>query len=1039
MKAFSTFLTGVFLSCFMTSVLGQFQMEDIYRAVVAVDYDTGIYVGWRLLGTDPDTIAFNVYRNDTKVNDVPITESTNYIDSLGTLTDEYYVIPVLGGVEQTSSDTVGVWNQNYLTVPLQRPPGGTTPGFVCTDGTGTRNYPDGQDYTYSPNDASVGDLDGDGEYEIVLKWDPSNSHDNAHCGYTGNTILDAYEMDGTLMWRIDLGVNVRSGAHYSPFMVYDLNNDGMAEVVCRTASGSKDGSGAFISDGPAASADHGADYRNSAGYILTGPEYLTVFNGSDGTEMVTVDLEPARGSVSSWGDSYGNRVDRFTAAIVHLGSGNPSVVWCRGIYAKMELAAWDLIGGELVLRWHFKTQEGYADWAGMGSHNLSVGDVDFDGKDEIVYGNCAIDDDGTGLWTLRNTIVGRATGDAGHLADIDPQRPGLEKWACGEGSGPGSFLVDARTGEVLWATEPGDVGRATAGDMVPEFLGMECWGGTDGLRSADNIRVGPNPYSTNHVVWWDGDLGRELLDGNNIRKYQGATLLQANDCSSNNGSKSNPCLQADLFGDWREEVIWRTNDNNNLRIYTTTTPTEYRINTLMHDPGYRLAIAWQNNSYNQPPHTSYYLGFDMFTPDSLWPPSSPRNLYSEDLNEKVRLFWDQNTDLDLAGYNLYRSENTAGPFDTINDSLLTEEFFLDTNVFNDTSYYYYVTAVDTDGNESKPSNIILSRPSNRPDYPTGIFTRSDIGANLVVWNEVNEDNIVGYNVYKSLNGIIDFTKLNDEPVTDTTFIDTPVSNSIKFYYAVVSENDIGVESFLSDVVPAQAGYTYTTQAEDEVLGGDYLVEEEHIGFNGTGYVNFSTTGSSVTFNYMPGFFGGEYVIVYRYALGNTDRTGSLVVNDVPQNLTMTGTGEWTNYVADSAVIELNTGFVNTIRFETTGSDFGNLDQITLKEKQFTNIDDHAISMKNDIDELKAVPNPFREGVMLNYRINEPCSVSVMIYNSQGQLIKSLVNRKYDIGDHFIEWDGRNDKGSSIPAGVYYCRLITSTNYQTSIKLVFGGQ
>jgi hypothetical protein len=181
------------------------------------------------------------------------------------------------------------------------------------------------------------------------------------------------------------------------------------------------------------------------------------------------------------------------------------------------------------------------------------------------------------------------------------------------------------------------------------------------------------------------------------------------------------------------------------------------------------------------------------------------------------------------------------------------------------------------------------------------------------------------------------------------------------------------------------------------------------------------------------------VIVYRYALGNTDRTGSLVVNDVPQNLTMTGTGEWTNYVADSAVIELNTGFVNTIRFETTGSDFGNLDQITLKEKQFTNIDDHAISMKNDIDELKAVPNPFREGVMLNYRINEPCSVSVMIYNSQGQLIKSLVNRKYDIGDHFIEWDGRNDKGSSIPAGVYYCRLITSTNYQTSIKLVFGGQ
>ncbi|MEJ2545981.1 MAG: rhamnogalacturonan lyase, partial [Calditrichaceae bacterium] len=535
MRPIYTILIITFLVFISGSINGQsFQPETINRGLVAIAMsDNGVYIGWRLLATDPDSITFNVYRGETKINEQPLAGSTNFIDTTGTVSDSYTIVPVIGDVEQEASQEITPWSQNYITVPLDRPAGGTTPSGS---------------YTYTPNDASVADLDGDGEYELVLKWDPTNSKDNSQDGYTGNTLLDGLEMDGTLLWRLDLGVNVRSGAHYSPFMVYDLDGDGKAEVVCRTAPGSKDGSGLFIHDGPADFTNHLADYRNSSGYILTGPEYLTVFNGSDGTEITTTNLEPDRGNVNDWGDSYGNRVDRFLAAVLYLGDENPSIIWARGIYTKVEIAAWDLVDGELEMRWIFKSQEGYPTWAGMGSHNLSIADVDGDNKDEIIYGNCAIDDDGTGLWTLRSAI-GQATGDAGHLADIVPERPGLEKWACFEGSGPGSGLVDAATGEVIWLTAAGDVGRATAGDMVPGFIGMECWGGTDGLRSANNERVGPTPSSTNHVVWWDGDLGRELLDNTNIQKYGGGVLLLASDCSSNNGSKSNPCLQADIFGD----------------------------------------------------------------------------------------------------------------------------------------------------------------------------------------------------------------------------------------------------------------------------------------------------------------------------------------------------------------------------------------------------------------------------------------------------------------------------------------------------------
>ena len=1000
MKQIQRIIFAVGLTFFLTAQVSsqEFRLETLDRGLVAVALqDSGVYLGWRFLGTEPDSIGFNVYRDDIKLNNEPVIKTTNYVDSSGSVSDTYHVIPVIGGVEQTSSNIAGVWNQNYLTVPLQRPTGGTTPSG---------------DFTYNANDASVGDLDGDGDYEIVLKWDPSNSKDNSQEGHTGNIILDAYEMDGTHLWRLDLGVNIRAGAHYTPFLVYDLDGDGIAEIICRTAPGSKDGSGTFISDGPADSADHNADYRNISGYILSGPEYLTVFNGSDGSELVTNDLEPARGNVGDWGDTYGNRVDRFLAAIVHLGGENPSIIWARGIYEKTELAAWDLVEGELVLRWHFKTQEGYSDWEGMGSHNLSVGDVDGDNKDEIIYGNCAIDDDGTGLWTLRNSI-GKATGDAMHLADIIPEKPGLEKWGCAEGSGPGSHLVDAASGEVLWLTDPGDVGRATAGDLVPDFLGMECWGGTDGLRSANNEYAGPYPSSTNHVVWWDGDLGRELLDATNIRKYGGDVLLLADGCSSNNGTKSNPCLQADLFGDWREEVIWRTSDNNNLRIYTTIDFTKHRIRTLMHDPVYRLAVAWQNASYNQPPHTSFYLGYEMFTPDSLWPPSKPRDIKAEAWADSVQIEWAANTELDLVGYSIFRGLSA--------DSLILLEdvglntFYVDTNVVNDITYFYAVAAYDQDGNSSVYSEIVEATPTIRPSTPSGVDYRYDSNSILLIWASQDFDNISTVNIFRFLNPQSGFVLLSSQDKSTTTYIDANLNTGRSYTYQITVTDTSGKESFPTEKLSIIPRESFTMQAEDANYIGTIFVENNHIGYNGTAFVNFDGNNSGVEFTHIPGFGGGERVMIFRYALGNANRSGALVVNGNTSGLTMQGTGEWTNWVIDSIGINLNEGYDNTIRIETTGSDFGNLDEITIVLRALTSIEHNANeSIPSRYELYPNYPNPFNPQTTVSFGLPEAASVNISVYDIEGRLVSTLVKENYHAGIHKIEFNAAN-----LATGVYF--------------------
>ncbi|MBD7912444.1 rhamnogalacturonan lyase [Clostridium cibarium] len=571
------------------------QMEGLDRGVIATKTSNGVYIGWRMFGTDSSKISFNVYRNGNKITSSPITSSTNYIDKGGNISSKYYIRPVINGVEEVASKTVSVSQNPYLNVPIQKPADGITPK--------------GEKYTYSANDGSVGDVDGDGEYEIILKWDPSNSKDNSQSGYTGNVYLDAYKLNGTRLWRIDLGKNIRAGAHYTQFMVYDFDGDGKAEVACRTADGTKDGVGKYIGDSS-------KDYRNSSGYILSGPEYLTMFEGKTGKNLSTISFSPERGLVKDWGDTYGNRVDRFLGGVAYLDGVTPSLIMGRGYYEKSAITAYDFKNGKLTKRWNF-TADGSqnSNYKGRGCHSLSIADVDKDGKDEVVYGAATIDDNGKGLYTTKFSH-----GDALHVGDLDPTRDGLEVFQVHESkSGPNATLRDAKTGNVLTSLKVGDIdcGRGLTADIDPRYPGEEMWAiGGVGLYSIKGQKISNSTPSINFAAWWDGDLSRELVDSNRIDKWdynnnRTRNILTANGCSSNNTTKATPVLQADILGDWREEIIWKTDDSSALRIYSTTDVTNYRIYTLMHDSQYREAIASQNSAYNQPPHPSFFIGTDM--------------------------------------------------------------------------------------------------------------------------------------------------------------------------------------------------------------------------------------------------------------------------------------------------------------------------------------------------------------------------------------------------------------------------------------------
>ncbi len=576
---------------------GKLQMENLCRGLVSVRSGGGSFLSWRLMGYEPMDAAFNVYRDGTLVNDSPIGDSTNYYDEGAPAGATYTVRVVIDGVEggdssvsRSDDSPTPTWDQNYIELPLQ-----TTA-------------------TYSAGDTSPGDLDGDGEYELVVK-EENTPRDPSHDGMTGQPKFAAYELDGTLLWRVDLGVNIRESEHTTPFLVYDFDGDGRAELIVKTAPGTRDGLGAFLSKGPAAYDDDAADHRNSAGRVLSGPEYLTVFSGTDGAELATIEYHAPFGS-GDWGDDWGNRGDRYNASAAFLdGTGRPSAVMQRGYYERTTFGAYDYRDGDLSLAWVFDTQDsGNRAYAGQGNHTLMVADGDGDGRQEIIPGGITISPDGHGICGLDFY----AHGDALHISDLVPSRPGLEVFQPFEGTGVPAYAVrDVMTCETLWrgpTTTSEGPARGVGADVSPGNPGAETWASGSGLLSAEDGRnVGGAPRAVNFLLWWDGDESRELLDGNTVSQYDGEGQgFTAAGCTSINGSKSVPNLSADLFGDWREEVVFLC--GGSLRIYTTTQLTTRRIYTLMHDPQYRMNVSSQNATYNQPPHTGFHIGGGMDEP-----------------------------------------------------------------------------------------------------------------------------------------------------------------------------------------------------------------------------------------------------------------------------------------------------------------------------------------------------------------------------------------------------------------------------------------
>ncbi|GAB6866097.1 rhamnogalacturonan lyase [Bacteroides acidifaciens] len=579
--------------------------EHLGRGVIAIrENPSTVAVSWRYLSSDPMNESFDIYRNGEKINKHPVKDATFFQDTYAGTEPALYTVKAIKGKTESTYQLPANAPAGYLNIPLNRPEDGTTPS--------------GQSYFYAPNDASIGDVDGDGEYEIILKWDPSNAHDNSHDGYTGPVIFDCYKLDGKHLWRIDLGKNVRAGAHYTQFMVYDLDGDGRAEVVMKTGDGTMDGKGKMIGNPD-------ADYREAGtfdkkrnrlvnqGRILKGKEYLTVFSGLTGEALHTIDYIPERGNLMDWGDDRANRSDRFLACVAYLDGIHPSVVMCRGYYTRTVLVAFDWDGKDLKQRWVFDSNNpGCEDYAGQGNHNLRVGDVDGDGCDEIIYGSCAIDHNGKGLYS---TKMGH--GDAIHLTHFDPSRKGLQVWDCHENKRDGSTYRDAATGEVLFQIKSNtDVGRCMAADIDPTYPGVEMWSlASGGIRSVKGevVKERVRGLSCNMAVWWDGDLLRELLDKNIVSKYNWEKgicerIAIFEGALSNNGTKATPCLQGDIIGDWREEVLLRTADNTALRLYVSTIPTDYRFHTFLEDPVYRISIATQNVAYNQPTQPGFYFG-----------------------------------------------------------------------------------------------------------------------------------------------------------------------------------------------------------------------------------------------------------------------------------------------------------------------------------------------------------------------------------------------------------------------------------------------
>lgn len=724
---------------------GGVQLEELDRGLVAVDTDDGVFLSWRLLGdevtghteTGMDGPDFRVYRDGEDI--ATVSDSTNFLDEDAGSDAEYSVAALVDGKEQEKSDPVAPWADGYYDLPLQKPEGGVTPA--------------GEEYEYTANDISVGDVTGDGQYEFIVKWDPDNSKDVSQVGYTGNVYIDTYTFDGTLLNRIDLGPNIRAGAHYTQFLVYDFDGDGRAEMMFKTAPGTKtttyDADGEVVSEeyvtmpeeDREAGYSHDDDYRMSAddyyehvvemfmewhehpeveagnwpatleeafdidpvhdyplsreaaedladhfmdvyaperseenelrdfeGFIVDGPEYLTVFDGETGSELETIHYEPERGDDGLlWGDyameriEPGNRVDRFLAGVAYLDGTSPSAVFARGYYTRTTMVSYGWDGENITEDWSLDsghapmdnpfndsphgvegTDPEHGTMTTQGFHSLSVADVDGDGKQEIIYGAATVDNDGSLLYSsydygppesdVPGEYVKLGHGDAMHVGHFDPQREGMEIWTVHEGAteAPYGFAMrDAASGEVLFGEYTGvDTGRGMVGDIDPDTPGYHAWSSMPpddvdvdaGLWTADGEYLGTDTPGTNMSIRWSADMTTQIVNGTDTEEgaetptvddWQDGTVLTADGTLTNNHTKGNPGLVADVFGDWREELLLRTEDSEAIRIYTSTEVTDRKLYTLMHDPQYRVGVAWQQTVYNQPTYPDFYLGSDI--------------------------------------------------------------------------------------------------------------------------------------------------------------------------------------------------------------------------------------------------------------------------------------------------------------------------------------------------------------------------------------------------------------------------------------------
>jgi hypothetical protein len=935
----------VVLLCITSVSFAQYQMEKLSRGLVAVRTGSNNYITWRWLGYEPYNITFNLFRDGTKVNATPLA-ITSYLDNGASATASYTIRAVMNGMELPASAAVTPWAQQYLKVPISAPAGGTTP--------------DGVTYVYNANDASVADLDGDGELEIILKWDPSNSKDNANSGYTGYTYIDAYKMNGTRMWRINFEKNIRAGAHYLDFMVYDFDGDGKAEMMARTGDGTIDGTGGVIGTA-------GADYRNSSGYILTGPEYVTVFNGQTGKAMATKALYPPRGTVSDWGDSYGNRVDRFKACVAYLDGQRPSGVFTRGYYAKWGAEALDWRNGQLTTRWTYMCPNNSAlSEFSEGAHSLSVADVDGDGKHEVITGSLILDDNGSIYYNTNN-----GHGDALHVSDLDPSIAGLEIFHIQEPvADAGAYMYSGKDKKVLWkkasvAGSSEGPGRGVSGDVSSKWAGAEAWvvgGGISGeLMDCKGNFVSGQPvsggsgFTCNFLVWWNGDLLREMLDATRIDNYDLGRIINLGtltSVASNNGTKSTPCLSGDILGDWREEVMLRSSDNTSLVIFTTTIATTYKFRTLMHEPQYRTAIAWQNTGYNQPPHVGFFLG------DGMTTPTKPN--------------------IAIIG-GIAPSINLTSP---LNNATFTSPVTVD----------LAATAVDPDGTISKVEffngTTLLTSDASSP-YA---YSWTNVAPGTYTITAVATDNS-GLTTTSTQSVVI----VNDLP-----------RDCFGVAYGTATLDNCG-RCILGTT--GKTACTSAGEAEADACSFDGVTETKNTGYKGTSYLNVdNAVGTAITFN-VSAAMAGTATISFRYANGGTvDRPAQISVNGtiLPNTLSFPVTGTFTDWKTVDVSLSLLSGENVVKLISATAEGLANIDQIGYLSTSvskgscvITGFDE-----SNQSQFISIYPNPSKS----NFNMKTSQAINMQVIDVEGKLCEEHKNVSN------VEF------GENLKSGIYFLKI-----------------